>query len=88
MAKTEIMDELDFLIEYRELEKKFKAGKEAAEKNPDRADDPEWRAVKDELRAYRQKWREVRAAFAVEPDEGDAVASPDTHGLKAEGKSV
>lgn len=81
MAK--VMDELDFLIEHREREKAFHEAKGKAAKDPEK-----WREEKDRMRAWRQEWREVRAAFAQPPAEGDAVASPDTVGLKAEGKSV
>lgn len=78
MAK--VMDELDFLIEHKEREKAFHAAKAKADKDPEA-----WRAEKDRMRAWRQEWREVRAAFAVEPAEGDGDATPDTVGLKAKG---
>lgn len=70
MADT--VDELDFLIEHRERTIAFEEAKANAESNPEA-----WREEKNRMREWRQHWREVRAAFAVEPDEGDAVASPE-----------
>jgi len=78
MAET--MDELDFLIEYREKVKEFEAAKEEGGER--------WQDAKYEMREYRQYWREIRDAFAPPPEEGDAVATPETLSTKAEGKSV
>lgn len=90
MAK--VMDELDFLIEHREREKAFHEAKEKGQDKRGKPASPKdaeaWRAEKERMREWRQHWREIREAFAPEPAEGDAVASPSTVGLKAEGKSV
>jgi hypothetical protein len=83
MAKAtaeEPMDELDFLIEHRTREKEYLAAKEEG--------GDAWREAKNKMREWRQHWREIRAAFAPPPAEGDAVATPETLSTKAEGKSV
>lgn len=68
MAK--IQTDLDLMIAAREHEDALLAAKKG--KDPDAL-----RKAKDDLRAFRQEWREVREAF------GGGGAAPATVGLKA-----
>lgn len=71
MSKA-IKTDLDLMIAAREHEDALLAAKKG--KDPDKA-----RKVKDEVRAFRQEWREVREAF------GGGGAAPATVGMKAKG---
>lgn len=87
MSTTE---DLQFLHDTLTLELALKDAKEARDAAPDDEDAAAAvREAKDAVRAHRQFWRQIRDCAAVgiigapEAPAGDAVASPDTHGMGA-----
>ncbi len=77
------VDELDFLIETAKIEHELVDAKEAALIAGPLDEDAQARAraAKDAARAHRRYWREIREVLGTAVNDGDAAATPDTHGM-------
>jgi hypothetical protein len=71
-------DEIALESEHLDLLEALTAAKEAHRDQPTDATRAALADAKSAIRAFREQWRSIRAAFAGAPAEGDGIATPAT----------